>query len=80
MESDIRGISRPALWGPLSLPGLGPVGDLEHPGNRLGAVSCRAPEPSSRSPTGWVQASRQWCTSPPSLSLQPNSSGSLLGS
>ena len=63
MESAVRGISRPALQGSLSLPGLRPAGELERPRNRLGAVSCRAPQPSSRLSTGWVQVLRQWCTS-----------------
>ena len=36
-----------------------------------------APEPSSRPPTGQAQVLKQWWTSPPSLPLWPNGSGSL---
>ena len=40
-------------------------------------LSCWAPEPLPRSPNGQAQALKQWWTSPPSLPLWPNGSGSL---
>ena len=65
-------------WWASSLPRLGPEGQLASPGNRLGTTSCRAPELSLRPlPLALAQPLRQQWTSPPSLSLQPNSSGHL---
>ena len=66
---------------PCSLsPGLRLAGELGSLGNRLGAVSCRAPEPGSRPLTDRAQALRRWWTSPPSPPLGPDGSGHLLGS
>ena len=41
-------------WRPSSLLSLGPAGELEGPGNRLGTTSCRAPETSLRPSTSPV--------------------------
>ena len=60
-------------------PGLRLAGELGSLGSRLGAVSCRAPEP-PRPLTGWAQALRRWWTSPPPPPLGPHDSGHLLGS
>ena len=65
--------------GPSSSPcpgSLGPgwVGEPGGPGNSLGAVSCKAPEPSPEPLTGLAQALRSWWTSPQSLSMRPNGS------
>ena len=51
MESEVRGRTRPSPGGPAAHPSLGPAGELEGPGNRLGPMSCRAPEPSLRPST-----------------------------
>ena len=59
--------------------GLRLAGELGSLGSRLGAVSCRAPEP-PRPLTGWAQALRRWWTSPPPPPLGPHDSGHLLGS
>ena len=51
MESEVRG----RILGSSGLPSLRPVGEQGKegdPGNRLGAVSCRAPEPLLGPPTG----------------------------
>ena len=60
MESEVRGRSGPSPWGPpahLALAGT--------PENRLGAVSCMAPEPSPRPPTSlW---GKQWTSPHPYL-------------
>ena len=67
--------------GPSSSPCPGSLGpewvSWGAPGNSLGAVSCRAPEPSPGPPTGLAQALRSWWTSPQSLSLRPNGSCQL---
>ena len=68
-----------AFWSPSSLPSLGPVDELEGPGNRLGIMSYKAPEPSLRPPLAVVQALRQRWTCLLSQSLWPNSSGCLCG-
>ena len=62
------GKRRTPAFSPSSLPRLGPASELRGTGNRLRALS-------PRPPTGWAQALRQWRSSPPSLSLPPNSSG-----
>ena len=49
-------------------------------GDRLRAVSCRAPEASHGCPFGQSQALRQQQPSPPCLPLGPNCGGSLSGS
>ena len=64
VESEVRGQSWPS---PQDLPAHqawadGWAGD---PGNRLGVVSCRAPEPLPKLPTGWTQALRQQWNIPP---------------
>ena len=48
MESEVRGRFRTSLGGRPGEGGglLGPAGKLAGPGNRLGIVSCRAPQPS----------------------------------
>ena len=58
---------------------LGPVGELEVPRNRLGMTSCSAPEPSLRPSSSLGPGLEEWLTTPTSLSLQPTSSGNLLG-
>ena len=55
------------------------MGELEVPGNRLGTTSCSAPEPSLRPSSSLGPSLEEWRTSAPSLSLQPTSSGHLLG-
>ena len=60
-------------------PDLRLAGELGSLGSRLGAVSCRAPEP-PRPLTGRAQALRPWWTSPPPSPLGPHDSGHLLGS
>ena len=58
---------------------LGPVGELEVPRNRLGMTSCSAPEPSLRPSSSLGPGLEERWISPPSLSLQPTSSGHLPG-
>ena len=71
-----------AFWKPSSSPSVGRVGELEGPGNRLETILCRSPEPSLRltkpSTSLGPGLEEQW-TSPPSVSLWPNSSGHLSG-
>ena len=59
---------------------LGPVGELKGVGYRLGTTCCSAPEPSlwPSNSLGW--SFKKQCTSPPSLSLRPTSSGLFSGS
>ena len=64
-------------WRPSSSLSLGPAGELEGPGNRLGTMSCKAPEPSPRPPTSHGPGLKEQWTSPLSLSLWPNSNGRL---
>ena len=66
--------------GPFSSSGLWSVRELGHQENRLGTMFCRTSEPSSSPPLALAQALRQQWTSPPSLSLGPNSSSGLPGS
>ena len=51
----------------------------EEPGNRLGTAFCSAPEPSLRPSISLGLGLEERWTSPPSLSLQPTSSGHLSG-
>ena len=67
------------FWRAWRSPSLGPVGELEVPGNRLGTASCSAPEPSLRPSSSLGPGLEERWTSPPSLSLQPTSSGHLPG-
>ena len=60
-------------------PSLGPVGELEVPGNRLGTTSCSAPEPSLRPSSSLGSGLEERWTSTPSLSLQTTSSCHLPG-
>ena len=59
-EREVRDRSQPSSWGP-------PAHQASGCGNRPGAVSCRAPEPSPRPPAGPAQALRWRWTSPQSL-------------
>ena len=60
-------------------PSLRPVGELEGTGNRLGTTSCSALEPSLRPSSSLGPGLEERWTSPPSLSLQPTSSGHFPG-
>ena len=60
-------------------PSLRPVGELEGTGNRLGTTSCSALEPSLRPSSSLGPGLEEQWTSPPSLSLQPTSSGHFPG-
>ena len=67
------------FWSAWRSPRLGPVGELEVPGNRLGTTSCSTPEPSLRPSSSLGPGLEEQWTSPPSMSLQPSSSGHLPG-
>ena len=67
------------FWSAWRSPRLGPVGELEVPGNRLGTTSYSAPEPSLRPSSSLGPSLEELWTSPPSLSLQTNSSGHFTG-
>ena len=67
------------FWGVWRSPSLGPVGELQVPGNRLGMPSCSALEPSLRPSSSLRPGLEEWWTSPQSLSLQPTSNGHLPG-
>ena len=58
-EGAVGGGWQPAPWDPTGPPASGPAGEL-WAGDRLRAVSCRAPEPSSQPPASRAQALRQW--------------------
>ena len=81
VKNEVRGRFRPSPTPPphSSPPDLGPVGELGGSRNKLGAVSCMAPESSPGPPTGWIEALRRWRTSPPSLSLWLGRNASLPG-
>ena len=66
-------------WRALGSPSLGPVGELEVQGIRLGTTSCSAPEPSLRPSRSLHPGLEKRRAPPPSLSLQPTSSGHLSG-
>ena len=67
------------FWGAWRSPSLGPVGEVEVPGNRLGMISCSAPEPSRRPSCSLGPGLEERRTSPPSLSLKTTISGHLPG-
>ena len=67
------------FWRAWRSPRLGPVGELEVPGNTLGTTSCNAPEPSLRPSNSLDPGFEEHWTSPPFLSLQRTSSGHLSG-
>ena len=67
------------FWGAWRSPSLGPVGELQVPGKRLGTTSCSAPEPSLRPSSSLGPILEEWWTSPPSLSLQPTCNDHLPG-
>ena len=67
------------FWRAWRSPSLGPVGELEVPGNRLGTTSCSASEPSLRPSSSLGPGLEEWWTSSTSLSLQPTSSGHIPG-
>ena len=66
-------------WRAWRTPSLGPVGELQVPGNWLGMRSCSAQEPSLWPSSSLAPGLEEWWTSPPSLTLQPTSSGHLPG-
>ena len=68
------------FWRGWRSPNFGSVGELEGPRNRLKTTTCSAPEPSLRPSTSLGPGLEERWRSPPSLSLQPASSGRLSGS
>ena len=71
-KRQIQGLS----WRSSSSPSLGPAGELEGPGDRLGATPRGLQGLHRPSTTHGPGLEERW-TSPPSLSLWPNSSGRL---
>jgi len=48
------------FWRAWRSPSLGPVGELEVPGNRLGTTPCSAPEPSLRPSSSLGPGLEEW--------------------
>ena len=67
------------FWRAWRSPSLRPLGELEVPGNRLGMTSWCAPAPPLWPSSSLAPGLEERWTSPPSLTLQPTSSGHLPG-